>query len=102
MVVCINTGSSQASSQAWNTVHRMYSAHQKKKIADYARHYGVRAGVRHFGVHHQNVVKKNLDAMKGRMKQRNNKGQGCKLSYSVELDEKLLQWVLEKRDLQCH
>ena len=42
----------------------------------------------------------NPDAMKGRKKRINNKGQGCKLSYPVELDEKLLQWVLEKHDLQ--
>ena len=42
-----------------------------------------------FGVHHRNVgrsLKENLDAMKGRNKQRNSKGQAHKLSYPVELD----------------
>ena len=96
-------GDSQGSPSARHTVHRMYSAHQKKKVAEYARHHGTRAAARHFGVHRRNIgrwLKENLDAMKGRKKRKNNKGQGRKLSYPVELDEKLLQWVLEKRDLQ--
>ena len=81
----------------------MYSAHQKKKVAEYACHHGARATARHFGVHSGNVerwLKENLDATKGRKKCRNNKGQGRKLSSPVELDEELLQWVLEKRDLR--
>ena len=82
---------------------RIYSGYQKKRVAEYARHHGARAAARRFGVHCRNVgrwLKENLDAMKGRKKQRNNMGQGRKLSYPVELDEKLLQWVLDKRDLQ--
>lgn len=90
-------------SQSSHLIHMMYSAHQKKKVAEYARHLGARAAACHFGVHRRNVgrwLKENLDAMKGRKKRKNNKGQGRKLSYPVELDEKLLQWVLEKRNLQ--
>ena len=40
-----------------------------------------------------------MDALKGRKKRRNNKGQGRKLSYPVELGEELLHLVLEKCNL---
>ena len=36
-------------------IHRMYSTKQKKKVAYYARHHGIRKASRHFGVHHKNV-----------------------------------------------
>lgn len=81
----------------------MYSSHQKKKVAEYARFHGVRPAARHFGIHRRNVsrwLSENLDALKGKKRRKNSKGQGRKLSYPQELDEQLLQWVLEKRDLQ--
>lgn len=95
---------SQDSSRS--VMHRMYSVAQKKKVAEYARFHGARAAARHFGIHRRCVgrwLQEHLDSGIGSSKKRgrkNKKGQGRKLSYPEELDNKVLQWVLEKRDLQ--
>ena len=81
------------------SIRARYSYAQKKKVAHYA---GV-AAAKHFKIHHKNVqrwLKDELDTIKHphRAKRCNKKGQGRKLSYSPELDLKLLQWVLEQRE----
>ena len=68
-------------------VHRMYTHGQKKKVADYARHHGVHAAGRRYGIHHKNPAKR-----------MNLKGQGRKISYPTDIDEQLLAWVLERRE----
>ena len=83
------------------TIHKMYSRGQKNKIAYYARHHGIRAAVRHYGVHHRNVQRwmgESLDKIKNPGKRKHRKGQGRKTSYSQELEDKLVAWILEKRE----
>ena len=49
------------------SMHRMYSVEQKKKVAYYTRHHGIRKASRHFGVHHKNVqrwVKNQVSSIK--------------------------------------
>ena len=75
------------------------------KVAEYARHHGLRPAEAKFGIHRRNIgrwLKIRVDEVKQRKKRKksNQPGQGRKLSYPVELDEKLLQWLLELRDLQ--
>ena len=79
----------------------MYSAGQKAKVSYYARHHDPRAATRHFSVHHKNVerwMKASVDEMKNPKKRKNKKGQGRKISYPQEIDEKLMAWVMEKRE----
>ena len=38
-------------------LRKMYSAGQKRKVADYSRHHGVRKAARHFKVSHSNVIR---------------------------------------------
>ena len=80
----------------------MYSGAQKFKVAEYARHHGVRAAERHFSVHHTNVLrwmKTHLDKVPmkpGKRKQRKNaKGQGRKVSYPPEI---VIEWILTNRE----
>ena len=83
------------------TIHRMYSRGQKNKIAYYARQHGIRAAARHYGVHHRNVqrwMSASLDKIKNPGKRTHRKGQGRKISYSQELEDKLIAWILEKRE----
>ena len=85
-------------------LRKMYSAVQKKNVADYSRHHGVRKAARRFKVSHSNVVrwKKQVVAkLKNPNKRRNKRGQGRKLSYPKELEEKLVVWILEKREAEC-
>lgn len=82
----------------------MYTCAQKVKVVDYARHYGIRAAGRHFGVHHRNIqrwIKNDVDMVPmkcGKFKRKNRKGQGRKISYPQHLEEELVKWVLEKRE----
>ena len=83
-------------------MHRMYSIEQKKKVAYYARHHGIRKALRHFGVHHKNVqrwVKNQVSSIKNPRKRVNRKGQGRKISYPQGLEDKLVAWILEKREV---
>ena len=82
-------------------VRQIYSASQKLKIAQYARHHGARAAGRHFGIHHKKCqwwLKDELDKMKNPRKHccKLKKGQGRKLSYSHELEDQLAKWILEE------
>ena len=85
-------------------IHRMYSRGQKDKVAYYARHHGVRRAARHYGVHHKNVqqrMKDQVTKIKNPGKRCNEKGQGRKITYSQELEDKLVAWILEKREAEC-
>ena len=85
-------------------MHRMYSAAQKRKVADYARMHGVRPTAVHFGIARKNIqrwLRERVDEVKGKeRKRKNRKGQVRKLTYPKELDDDILKWFLEKRDLQ--
>ena len=88
------------------TIRQLYSHAQKAKIARYTRYHGARAAVRHFGVHHKNCqrwLKEELDKKKPRdMPSRGHrKGQGRKVSCPKQIEEKLVKWILEKRE-QSH
>ena len=82
-------------------IRKIYSLGQKKKVADYARFHGVRAASRHFGVHHKNVsrwMKNRVEKIKNPNERKNKKGQGRKVSYPQDIEEKLVAWLLEKRE----
>ena len=82
----------------------MYSKGQKSAVAHYARHHGIRAASRHYGVHHKNVqwwMKDQISKIKNTQKRVNKKGQGRKISYPQVIEDKLLAWVLEKREVHC-
>ena len=74
-------------------------------MAEYARHHGLRPAEKKFGIHRRSIARWleiRLDEVKERKRRRksNRGGQGRKLTYQVEIDEQLLQWLLEVRDLQ--
>ena len=74
----------------------MYSVEQKKKVAYYTRHHGIRKASRHFGVHHKNVGEES--SFFDQKSKQNRKGQGRKISYPQDLEDKLVAWILEKRE----
>ena len=79
----------------------MYSRGQKSEVAYYARHHGIRKAAKHYGIHHRNAqrwMKDQVTAIKNPKKRANKKGQGRKTTYPQELEEKLLSWILEKRE----
>ena len=86
-------------------IHRRYSHSQKVKVADYARLHGLRPAERKFGVHRRNIDRwkkiRVSEFKKGKLRKTfNRKGQGRKLSYPYDVDDELVQWELEMRDLQ--
>jgi len=84
-------------------IHRMYSKGQKSAVSLYARHHGIRTASRRYGVHHKNVqrwMKSEVSKIKNPNKRSNRKGQGQKISYPQEIEDKLLAWVMEKREAQ--
>ena len=85
-------------------IHRMYSQGQKRMVAYYARQHGIRKAARHYGIHHRNVqrwVKNQVTLLKNKKKRSNKKGQGRKISYPQELEDKIMSWILEKREEKC-
>lgn len=87
-----------------SVIRRMYSMQQKEKVAEYARFHGIRAAARNFDIHHKNVsrwMKNQVTKLKNPKQRKNRKGQGRKISYPQELEEKLLAWILEKREMDC-
>ena len=85
-------------------LRRMYSRGQKSKVAHHARHHGIRNASREFGVHHKNVqrwMKDQVATVKNPGKRANKKGQGRKITYPQELEDKLLAWIMEKREAEC-
>ena len=83
-------------------IQKMYSKGQKNKVAEYARFHSIRATSHHFGVHHKNVArwkKKQVAKIKNPRKRENKKGQGRKIGYPQELEDKRLAWLLEKREV---
>ena len=75
------------------------------KVADYARHHGLRPAERKFGIHRRSIgrwLEVRLDEVKERKRRKksNRPVQGRKLTYPEVIDDKLLQWLLEARDLQ--
>lgn len=92
-----------SSSSGSARIHRRYSHAQKRKIAGYARHHGLRPAERKFGVHRCNIKRWRddlVDEVRGRKGRFNRKGQGRKTSYPKDIDEALVQWILELRDQQ--
>lgn len=98
----LSQASPRSSHSLQRRLHRMYSRGQKKKVAYYARHHGIRAAARRYGVHHRNVehwLAEQMDEITNPgIKKKNRKGQGRKISYPQELDEQLAAWILEKRE----
>ena len=85
-------------------LHKMYSRKQKSAVALYARHHGIRAAARHFGVHHKNVQRwrnEQVSKIRNPHKRANKKGQGRKISYPQDIEDKIVTWILEKRDVDC-
>ena len=83
-------------------IRKIHSVGQKKAVTEYARFHGIRAASRHFGVHHKNVSrwkKKQVSKVKNPHQRENKKGQGRKISYPQELEDKLLAGLLEKREV---
>lgn len=86
-------------------LHRMYSIHQKQKVAEYAHVHGIRPASRQFGVSRKNIQRWVAEGLhevknKGNFKKKNAKGQGRKVSYPAEIETKLVQWLLEKQNLE--
>ena len=82
----------------------MYSKGQKKKVAEYAHFHGVRKAAKKFSVVHSNVVRWRKEEVRGIRnpgKRSHRGGQGCKLTYPKELEDKLVAWILEKRKTDC-
>ena len=82
-----------------------YTRAQKVKVAEYARHHGIRAAARHYGTHHKNVhrwLTNDIDKVPLKpakpSQRKNRKGQGRKISYPQDLEEELVKWILEKRE----
>ena len=83
----------QRSGVSRKKIHRMYSKGQKSAVAHYARHHGIRAASRQYGVHHKNVQRWMNDQIlkiKNPQKRVNKKGQGRKISYPQVIEDKLL------------
>ena len=83
----------------------MYSIHQKQKVAEYAHVHGIRPASRQFGVSRKNIQRWVAEGLhevknKGNFKKKNAKGQGRKVSYPAEIETKLVQWLLEKQNLE--
>jgi hypothetical protein len=82
---------------------KTYSEKQKRRIVEYAQHHRVRPAQRQYKVPRKNIQrwlselkKMQCDAVKvtqGRQTRRHKKGQGRKLSYPKEVDDKLMEWV---------
>ena len=92
------------SSKEPKKIRKMYSKGQKKKVADYARFHGVRKAAKKFSVGHSNVVrwqKEEVSRIRNPVKRSHKCGQGRKLTYSKELEDKLVAWILEKRETDC-
>ena len=85
-------------------LRKMYSRGQKKKVADYARFHGVRKAAKEFNVSHSNVIrwkKEEVSRIKNPGKRSHRRGQGRKISYPKDLEDKLVAWILEKRETDC-
>ena len=62
-------------------IHRMYSQGQKRMVAYYARHHGIRKAARHYGIRHRNVqrwVKDQVVSLNKSQKTCKQKGSGPK------------------------
>ena len=84
-------------------LRKMYSKGQKKKVADYARFHGVHKAAKEFKVSHSNVIrwKKEVSRIRNPSKRSHRRGQGRKVSYPKDLEDKLVAWILEKRETDC-
>ena len=70
-------------------------------VAQYARHHGIRKAARHYCIHHRDVqrwVKDQVNSLKNPKKHLIKKGQDRKVSYPQELEERIVSWILEKRE----
>ena len=73
-------------------------------MAEYARFHGVRKAAKKFSVGHSNVVRwrrEEVGKIKNPGKRSHRRGQGRKLTYPKELEDKLVAWILEKRETDC-
>ena len=92
------------SSQEPKKIRKMYSKGQKKKVAEYTHFYGVRKAAKKFSVGHSNVVrwrKEEVGRIRNPGKRSRRCGQGRKLTYPKDLEDKLVAWMLEKRETDC-
>ena len=95
---------SEKENKPTTSVRRQYSHKQKERVAEYARHHGVRAAARKFGIARKNIqrwLKESKDrnvffqsARPSKRRRVHNGGRhmaGRKLTYPKEVDEKLLE-----------
>ncbi len=86
------------------TIHRKYTLAQKQKMSEYARVNGLRPAQRKFNVHRRSIARWmefRLEEVKtGEISGYRRRGQGRKLSYPESIDEELVRWILELRDMQ--
>ena len=79
----------------------LYGMKQKATIVAYTKMYSVTAATTHFDIPRTTIGRWMVDGyFKREVKKRGvQKGAGRPLTYSTEIDEQLLVWVLENRDL---
>ena len=81
-------------------IRASYSMKKKYEVVQYAKKHSVYQACRHFGLSTGTVGPwMSLDFSSTKATVYRTSGAGRKLSYPVEKEEELLQWVLEQRDL---
>ena len=80
---------------------RLYSMKQKKAVVAYVKMHSVAAAARHFTIPRTTIARWMVDKYFTRevTKRGVKKGAGRPLTYSTEINEQLLVWELENRDL---
>ena len=83
------------------SMKRLYGTKQKKTVVAYAKMHSVAAAAKHFTIPRTTIARWMVDGYFERevTKRGVKKGAGWPLTYSMEIDEQLLVWVLENRDL---
>ena len=89
-------------------IRHHYSAAQKQRMVEYARMHGIRPAARKFSVSRRNIHRwfkeekaENFDSIKvsqARHTRKNKTGQGRKLSYPQDTDDKILEWIIIQRE----
>ena len=89
-------------------IRHHYSAAQKQRMVEYARMHGIWPAARKFSVSHRNIHRwfkeekaENFDSIKvsqARHTRKNKTGQGRKLSYPQDTDDKILEWIIIQRE----
>ena len=81
---------------------RLYHPKQKRTVVSYAKAHSVTAATKHFSIPRTTINRWMVDGYFNRKvsKKGVKKGGGRPITYSSEIEEKILTWVLENRDLQ--